>query len=149
MLCFLLTYVVPGPATLPFTIKEYVGIGCADKEQNEEGIWDALALTGADKFVADLPEGDNTYVDAGSGVALDSRWKLPRISPLKKEVVPILEGDDGEILEKDPSCLWSREIVKQESNGESKSIWYPLQKPKSRSLSGGQVSRVPFFPKRS
>lgn len=116
-------------------------MGSHQETLNGDRIRDALAFTGAEKFISALPESTNTYVDAGTGANLDSTWKLPRTTPLKSGTVPILQGDNDEVVEKDSSCRWRREIIEQDTCTDI--VWHPLHKPKTFSLSGGQVSQFP------
>ena len=70
---------------LPFTVKEYVGLGSIARRNDDDRIVQALDAATAAKVVANLPGGWHTYPGGVVGSTLDGYWRLPRVLPVRSQ----------------------------------------------------------------
>lgn len=66
-------------ATLPFTIREYVGVGSLEHWGDDARIQESLAFAAADEVVSSLPDGLDSYAGGSVGNRIDHRWNFPRV----------------------------------------------------------------------
>lgn len=156
---------------MPFTIREYVGLGSIKHRGDSDRIENALKKADAGTVVADLACGWHTYAGGAAGSKLDGKLHLPRVIPVRsvQPSVMVIEKkkpstEQGESKEEEDeknahakvseSEMSLREkldvkicdepvrtLRRKDPDGQDVELSFPRHSPDAPVLSGGQVNR--------